>query len=107
VLKNSSLVPDAHNPKISQNMQAAATALEFVKSKNSDGKKKPPDREYDGDGSYLPLSLSPHLRAARARRFQLFISPLSAVVLCCAHGLARSRPELRRRVRTRRDARKP
>jgi hypothetical protein len=28
--------------KTSQNMQAAATALEFVKSKNSDGKKKTP-----------------------------------------------------------------
>ncbi len=48
-------------------MQAAATALEFVKSKNSDGKKKPPDREYDGDGSYLPLSLSAFARRARAR----------------------------------------
>jgi hypothetical protein len=109
VLKNSSLIPDAHNPKTSQNMQATATALEFAKLKNSDQKKKTPDREYDVDGSYLSLSLSlsPYLRAARARRFQLFISPLSAVVLCCEHGLARSRPDLRRRVRARRDARKP
>ncbi len=46
-------------------MQAAATALEFVKLKNSDQKKKTPDREYDGDGSYLSLSL--RICAPRAR----------------------------------------
>jgi hypothetical protein len=80
VLKNSSLVPDAHNPKTSQNMQAAATDLKFVKSKNSDEKKKNPDREYDGDGSYLSLSLSVFARRARASISVVYFSSFC----CCS-----------------------
>jgi predicted LPLAT superfamily acyltransferase len=104
VLKNSSLVPETHNPMTSQNMQAAAAAaLKFVKSKTSEEKEKTPTASMRAMvlSSYLSLRIgAPRASVDFSCVFLLFL------LLFCAARLA-SRLELRRHVRTRRDARKP
>ncbi len=84
-------------------MQDAAAALKFVKSKTSEGKKKPPTASMRA----MVLSSYPSLRIGAPRASVDFSCVfLLFLLLFCAARLA-SRLELRRRVRTRRDARKP
>jgi hypothetical protein len=90
VLNNSSLVPEAHNPKTSQNMQAAATALEFVKSKNSDGKKKPPTESMMAM-VLTSLSLSLRICAPRARVDFSCLFLLFLLLFCAARMASRAR----------------
>ncbi len=92
MLKNSSLVPDAHNPKTSQNMQAAATALEFVKLKNSDQKKKPPTESMMAMVlTSLSLSLSLRICAPRARVDFNCLFLLFLLLFCAASMGSRAR----------------
>ncbi len=67
----------------SQNMQAAAAALKFAKSKTSEEKQKKPHSKYESDGSwFLPL------RIGAPRASVDFSCVLLLFLLFCAAHLA-------------------